>query len=66
MRKRTAAVLAAMVITVCLAGCSSKGKLTASERNTPPPRGPRDGYAAPPPGAGQTQTAPPLGAGSPR
>ncbi len=65
MRKLIMAVAAASVSVTILAGCSTKPQLTESERNTPPPPGPREGYTPPPPGAvpgragGQMPAAPP-------
>lgn len=48
-----------------LAGCSAKPKLTESEKNTPPPPGPRAGYTPPPPGATPNRSAIPPGASMP-
>lgn len=51
MRNRVAAMIAGVIALAVIAGCSTKSKLTESERTAPPPPGPRAGYVPPPPGA---------------
>jgi len=58
-RKRFFGWLAVGAAVALMAGCSNKPKLTESERNTPPPPGPRAGYVPPPPGATGGGGAPP-------